>query len=102
MEFEWDEDKNVENIRIHDGVSFEDAISAFYDEWNIEDFDASHSDSEEQRFTIIGLAGFQLLRVTFTIRKSDSGEEVIRIITARKAKHYEKNDYEEARNRFDI
>ncbi len=102
MEFEWDENKNVENIEKHDSISFEEAVSAFFDEWNIEDFDASHSDSEEQRFTIIGLAGFELLRVTFTIREGENGAEIIRIISARKAKGYEKSDYEEARNRFDI
>ena len=101
MEFEWDENKNLENIEKR-GISFEEAVSAFFDEWNIEAFDASHSDSEEQRFTIIGLAAFRLLRVTFTIRKDENDLETIRIISARKAKHYEKNDYEDARNRFDV
>jgi len=64
MEFEWDDNKNAENIRKHEGISFEDAVLVFYDNWNIEDIDASHSDDEEQRFTIIGMSEFQLLRVT--------------------------------------
>lgn len=35
MEFEWDENKNAENIENHNGISFEDAVSAFYDKWSI-------------------------------------------------------------------
>lgn len=85
MEFEWDEDKNIENIKIHDGISFEEAVSAFFDEWMLDVLDESHSDSDEQRFTIIGLADNRLLRVTYTIRKGETGEEIIRIISARKA-----------------
>ncbi len=102
MEFEWDENKNAENIRKHDGISFEDAMLVFYDKWNIEDIDARHSDNQEERFTIIGMSEFRLLRVTFTVREGSTGQDVIRIISARNAKHYERNDYEEARNRFDI
>ncbi len=102
MEFEWDEDKNIENIKIHDGISFEEAVSTFFDEWVLDVFDESHSDSDEQRFTIIGLTDNRLLRVTYTIRKGETGKEIIRIISARKAKGYEKKDYEETRNRLDL
>lgn len=101
MDFEWDENKNADNIRNH-GVSFENAVLTFYDKWNIEDIDAAHSESDETRFTIFGLAEFQLLRVTFAARRREDGKDVIRIISARKAKGYERNDYEEARNRFDL
>ena len=45
MEFEWDENKNVENIRKHD-VSFEEAELAFRDENAVELFDELNSDSE--------------------------------------------------------
>jgi len=101
MEFEWDENKNVENIKLHDGISLEEAVSAFFDEWALDVFDTAHSVSEEQRFTIIGLAANRLLRVTYTVRKDRTGEEIIRIISARKAKGYEKKDYDETRNRLD-
>jgi len=100
MEFEWDENKNLENIKIHDGISFEEAISAFFDEWALDVLDDSHSDAKERRFTLVGLAGERLLRVTYTIRKNETGKEIIRIISARKAKGYEKNDYDETRNRL--
>jgi len=102
MYFEWDESKNVENIKNHDGISFEEAVSAFFDQWALDAFDDSHSDVNEQRFTLIGLAGERLLRVTYTIRKSENNEEIIRIISARKAKGFEKNDYDETRNRLNI
>jgi uncharacterized DUF497 family protein len=101
MEFEWDENKNAENIKKHDGITFEEAVSAFFDEWALDVFDDSHSDSDEQRFTIIGLAANRLLRVTCTTRKNENDEEIIRIISARKAKGFEKNDYDETRNRLD-
>ena len=101
MEFEWDENKNVENIKIHDGITFEEAVSAFFDEWALDVFDDSHSDAKGQRFTLVGLAGERLLRVTYTIRKNETGKEVIRVISARKAKGFEKNDYDETRNRLD-
>ncbi len=55
---------------------------------------------DEHRFTIIGLANSDLLRVTFTIRV-EAGEETVRLISARKAKGKEKEDYEEARKKFD-
>ncbi len=102
MEFEWDENKNLENIKNHDGISFEEAVSTFFDEWVLDVFDESHSDFEEQRFTIIGLSDTRLLRVTYTIRESETGEEIIRVISARKAKGFEKNDYEETRNKLDL
>ncbi len=102
MEFEWNENKNAENIEIHDGISFEESVSAFFDDWALDVFDDSHSDSKEQRFTVIGLAANRLLRVTYTIRKDKNDQEIIRIISARKAKGYEKKDYDETRNRLDI
>ena len=51
MEFEWDENKNIENIKKH-GVSFEEAELAFDDEYGIERFDEFNSD-EEIRYRLI-------------------------------------------------
>jgi uncharacterized DUF497 family protein len=47
MKFEWDESKNLTNIKNHEGVSFEDATKVFDDIWSIEDFDDAHSIDEE-------------------------------------------------------
>ncbi len=97
MEFEWNKRKARENIRKHDGVSFEEATFAFYDRWAIEEYDDSHSDFEEQRIILIGLATNRLLRVIYTIRKN----EIIRIISAEKARTYEERAYIKNRNEYD-
>jgi len=34
MEFEWDENKNLENIKNH-GISFEEAVKAFDDDLSV-------------------------------------------------------------------
>ncbi len=64
MEFEWNERKAKENIEKHDGVSFNEATLAFYDDWAIEEFDDEHSDISETRYVLIGLSTNRLLRVT--------------------------------------
>ena len=80
MDFEWDESKNLANIKTHEGISFQDAAKVFEDVWSIEDFDASHS-IDEERFAVIGLADFILLRVIFTCREDAFGNQIIRIIS---------------------
>lgn len=101
MEFEWDEIKNLANIKSHEGVSFEDASKVFTDIWAIQEFDDPHS-TDERRFVIIGLAELVLLRVVFTIREDESENQIIRIISAWKAVHRDREAYEKARNEFDV
>jgi len=95
MDFEWDIKKARENIKKHDGITFEEASLAFLDEWAIEEFDDAHSDFLETRFVLIGLAGERLLRVTCTAR------EKIRIISAEKARSFEERAYNKNRNEYD-
>jgi uncharacterized DUF497 family protein len=97
MDFEWDERKAKENIERHDGISFKEATLAFYDKWAIEEYDDAHSDLEEKRFTLIGLAANRLLRVTYTIRENES----IRIISSEKARPFEERAYIKNRNEYD-
>ena len=79
--FEWDPKKATSNRRNH-GVSFEEAQSVFYDDFAIQFFDESHSDDEE-RFVMLGLSNVaRILTVVHCFRESD---QVIRIISARKA-----------------
>ncbi len=73
----------------------------FNDEWAIQLYDDIHSDIEENRFTIIGLAKVKLLRVTYTVEKDENDNEIIKIISARDAKGTDKKDYEYNRNKFD-
>lgn len=102
MEFEWDKSKNLANIKNHEGISFEDATKVFGDIWAIDADDLDHSTADEKRFTIVGLADDQLLRVTYTVISEGKGEEIIRIISVRKAQSKDKESYEKARNELDI
>jgi hypothetical protein len=52
LEFEWDKNKDKTNAKKH-GVSFEEARTAFYDEYAIQFFDPEHSGSED-RFLLLG------------------------------------------------
>jgi uncharacterized protein len=82
MEFEWDEDKRLANIKNH-GIDFID-VSEVFDEdiVTIEDDRYSYG---EQRFVTFGLLKGRVVAVVNT----DCGE-VIRIISVRKAT---KNEY---------
>ena len=81
MRFEWDHTKNEMNQRKH-GISFEEAKTVFYDDYAVLFDDPDHS-QEEDRFLILGLSQREkLCIVSHCYRESD---EIIRIISARKA-----------------
>ena len=89
MEFEWDENKAAANLSKH-GVSFNEAKTVFEDTLYVIFDDPMHS-SEEQRYLIIGeSARKRILMVAFTER-----DNVIRLISARKAIRREIENYEE-------
>ena len=89
LRFEWDPSKNLENKRKH-GISFEEAQAVFLDENALMIHDPDHSDDED-RFVLLGLsAKIRVLAVCHCYRKSD---EVIRIISARKATRNEQKRY---------
>jgi uncharacterized DUF497 family protein len=69
MSFEWDENKNHENIEKH-RVSFEEAQEAFFDRKRIIIKDKKHSKNEE-RFFCIGDDGKGILTVRFTMRNGN-------------------------------
>ena len=88
MNIEWDEKKNHINIMKH-GISFDHAAHVFTDPLRKENYDDKHSDLEQDRTIVIGLAKSRLLFVSFT----ESDLETIRIISARKANKYERRYY---------
>ena len=89
MKIIWDENKNKENILKHK-VSFEEAETVFCDPNGKLINDPDHS-NEEDRFIILGLSKIlNLLVVCHCYREDD---EIIRIITARKATKNERNKY---------
>ena len=89
IRFEWDFEKAEINLKKHK-VSFEEAESVFYDPNAISISDPEHSD-EEDRFIILGVSNkSKILVVCHCYRVND---EVIRIISARKATTNEKKQY---------
>ncbi len=88
MQFEWDEEKDKLNRKKH-GIGFREALPAFLDPKRIEQIDREHSTLEEERVDIIGRVKDSLLVFgVYTDRKSR-----IRIISVRKAKREEINEY---------
>lgn len=89
--FEWNPAKATVNLKKH-GISFEEAKSVFHDERAIQFYDESHSELEEDRFLLLGLSNYlNVLLVCYSERNSD---EVIRIISARKATRNERQHYQ--------
>ena len=89
MRFAWDEAKAEENRRKH-GISFEEASTVFADENGRLTHDPEHS-QEEDRFILLGFsATLRLLIVCHAYREND---EVIRIISARRATANERKQY---------
>ncbi len=89
LRFEWDESKASSDQRKH-GVSFDEASTVFFDEHGLFMADPAHSE-EEDRFFILGLSqSLRLLVVCHCYRES---EDLIRLISARKADRSERRQY---------
>ena len=95
MRFDWNPDKAEENVRKHEGVTFEEAVEVFYDDNAVEDYDDEHSEAQEIRYFRVGNSSKRLLRVSFTVRTNKIEDEIIRIISARKGKAKEEEIYYE-------
>ena len=65
--FEWDKNKNKENIKKH-VVSFEYAQYAFGDPLRVIAIDHKHSTSREKRYFCYGLLAGDIVTVRFTWR----------------------------------
>ena len=89
MNFIWDEKKNQINIKDHK-VSFQEAETVFYDPNAKIIHDPEHS-SGENRFIILGIS--KLLKLLVVCHCYREGDELIRIISARKATRKETKDY---------
>ena len=93
LEFEWDPRKARANLTKH-GVSFEEAQSVFYDDEALFRDDDEHSDDEE-RFVLLGLSS--ILRILVVVHCFRGTDDVIRIISARKATPSEAGQYDARR-----
>jgi uncharacterized protein len=86
--FVWNEEKARTNFGKHDGVTFEQAAEAFFDPFLVI-VDASRND--EARDAVIGLdSRWNLLYVVHI----ENDNDMIRIISARKATRKEREYYE--------
>jgi uncharacterized protein len=89
LSFEWDSKKAKSNEAKH-GVSFDEAKTVFFDERALVIPDPDHSKIEE-RFVILGISA--LSRVLVVVHCFRSNNNVIRIISARKAGTKEMQPY---------
>jgi uncharacterized protein len=85
--FEWDDEKSRRNLAKH-GIDFDDAKEVFYRPVIIRQ---SNRDNEE-RWVAVGYSENRLVAVIFT-RRAD----VIRIISARRARKNEEREYSNAK-----
>ena len=86
MRFTWDARKAAANLKKH-GVSFPDAATAFDDILGAYYPDTLH----EERFILIGYSRRQ--RLLYVVH-AEVEQDVIRIISARRATSHEKTHYE--------
>lgn len=88
MRFEWDREKAQSNWRKHD-VSFDEAVTVFYDPLSATFDDPDHSVGEPRFVTIGYSARDRLLVVAHTGRGA-----TVRIISARRASARERRRHE--------
>ncbi len=88
MRFEWDPKKAKDNLKKH-SVSFDEAVTAFYDPFSATFDDPDHS-VKEQRFITIGFSSKpRLLAIAHTEKR-----KITRIISARPATTHERKNHE--------
>lgn len=92
MRFTWDPQKDAANRRKH-GVSFELARRVFDDPNHISIQD--RHEGGEERWQTIGLIGPVAIFMVAHTYEDEDGEEVVRIISARKATKAERRRYDE-------
>ncbi len=87
IEFEWNSDKLIANLRKH-RISFETACEVFHDPFVM--YIGEEYVGNELREKVVGMTvDWRVLQVVYTFR-----EEVIRIISARLATPAERKQYE--------
>jgi uncharacterized protein len=89
LSFSWDTRKNALNRKKH-GISFEEAQTVFVDENALLIDDPDHS-IDEDRFILLGLSA--RLRILVVCHCYLEQDDVIRIISARKATLTEQRQY---------
>ena len=92
MRIIWDQNKNRSNRRKHK-ISFEVASLVFEDPFHISIQD--RIENGEERWQTLGMVGNVVLLLVAHTYTEQEGVEIVRIISARKAKRKERQKYEE-------
>ncbi len=92
MRFEWNAEKSRQNHKKH-GISFEIASEVFADPFCLTIPDRTIG--REERFWTIGRLENLVVLVAVHTTRDERGEEIVRIISARKATPRERRFYEE-------
>ena len=93
LRFEWDEAKNASNMAKH-GIDFETAQLAFEDPFCVAFVDRI-TDGEE-RWRAIGSVEASIVLVVIHTYREEAPDEVVRIISARRATARERRLYAQA------
>ena len=92
MEFEWDENKRLKTLRERK-IDFVDMID-LWDDPKRQEVRDNRKDYGEPRFQTIGRSKFNIYFVVYTVRVYEEDQEVIRIISARRANNKERELYD--------
>ena len=95
MRFEWDETKDRRNLTKH-RISFKIAMSTFEDPYALSKAQDRVVEGEE-RWQTLGAIGGEVVVLVAHTHVEEEGDEVIRIISARKATPLERKAYEQGR-----
>jgi uncharacterized DUF497 family protein len=88
MQFEWDREKARKNLKKHK-VSFDEAVTVFYDPLSATFNDPDHSDDEQRLITV----GYSSHRRLLVVAHAERGK-TIRIISARSVTAHERKRHE--------
>ncbi len=88
MQFQWDREKAKKNLKKHT-VSFDEAVTVFYDPLSATFEDPDHSVDEERLITI----GYSSQSRILVVSHAERGK-IIRIISARPATAHERKRHE--------
>ena len=94
MRIIWDQNKNLSN-RLKHKISFEVASLVFEDPFQINVMD--RIENGEERWQTLGMVGNVVLVLVAHTSAEHDNEEVVRIISARKATRKERQKYEKDR-----
>lgn len=90
--FSWDVRKAQANYDKH-GVPFEEAATVFADPIGLDFEDPDHSWNESRSKRLGKSTDGRILLLVYTVRRRSSGQETIRIISARQASRKERKAY---------